>query len=83
MRSAAYSPFWKPRRATLLSVRAFTEADGERKAVSHMAKAVRGDVARALLQAERAPKNPETAAAIAESAGFRVELSDGTLDVIV
>jgi len=36
MRSAAYSSFWKPQRATLLAVRAFTEQDGERKAVSHM-----------------------------------------------
>src|SRR5699024_10762786 len=44
MRSAAYSSFWKPKRATLLAVRAFTESDGERKAVSHMAKAVRGEV---------------------------------------
>ncbi|HET9676369.1 MAG TPA: peroxide stress protein YaaA [Solirubrobacterales bacterium] len=49
MRSGAYSTMWKPKRATLLAVRAFTESDGERKAVSHMAKAVRGDVARALL----------------------------------
>ena len=83
MRSGAYVPAWKPKRATLLSVRAFTEVDGERKAVSHMAKAVRGDVARALLEARKAPKDPESAAAIAEQAGFTVELSDGSLDVIV
>lgn len=83
MRSGAYSSFWKPQQATLLAVRAFTEVDGERKAVSHMAKAVRGDVARALLQAKKAPKDPAEAAAIAESAGFTVELSDGSLDVIV
>lgn len=83
MRSAAYSSFWKPQRATLLAVRAFTESDGERKAVSHMAKAVRGDVGRALLSAKKLPKDPESAAALAESAGFRVELNDGNLDVIV
>jgi len=83
MRSGAYSTFWKPQRATLLAVRAFTEQDGERKAVSHMAKAVRGDVARALLQAKTMPKGPQDAAAIADSAGFAVELGDGSLDVIV
>lgn len=83
MRSGAYVPAWKPKRATLLSVRAFTEMDGERKVVSHMAKAVRGDVARALLTAKKAPGDPEGVAAIAEAAGFTVELSDGNLDVIV
>jgi uncharacterized protein len=83
MRSGAYTSFWKPKRATLLAVRAFTEQDGERKVVSHMAKAVRGDVARALLQAKKPPKDSEGAAAIARAAGFTVELSDGTLDAIV
>lgn len=83
MRSAAYASFWKPKRATLLAVRAFTERDGERKAVSHMAKASRGDVARALLQAKKAPSDPAGAAAIAEAAGLRVELAGGSLDVIV
>lgn len=83
MRSGAYAGFWKPQRATLLAVRAFTETDGERKAVSHMAKAVRGDVARVLLQAKKPAEDPASAAAIAESAGFTVELGDGNLDVIV
>jgi cytoplasmic iron level regulating protein YaaA (DUF328/UPF0246 family) len=83
MRSGAYSTMWKPKQATLLAVRAFTESDGERKAVSHMAKAVRGDVARALLQAKKAPADPEGAAAITEAAGFSVEVNDGNLDVIV
>ena len=83
MRSGAYAPAWKPRNAALLAVRAFTEEGGERKAVSHMAKAVRGDVARALLSAKKAPVDPESAAAVAESAGFAVELAGGNLDVIV
>lgn len=83
MRSGAYSAAWKPKRATLLAVRAFSEGDGKRRPVSHMAKAVRGEVARALLRAKRMPKDPEAAAAIVESAGFTVELSDGSLDVIV
>jgi len=83
MRSGAYSTMWKPKRATLLAVRAFAENDGERKAVSHMAKAVRGDVARALLQSKKSPADPAGAVAIAEGAGFAVELNDGNLDVIV
>jgi uncharacterized protein len=83
MRSGAYSAAWKPKQATLLSVRAFSEVRGKRKPVSHMAKAVRGEVARALLESKGAPKTPEAAAAIAESAGFTVELTDATLDVIV
>lgn len=83
MRSGAYSTFWKPQRATLLPVRAFTEEGGQRKAVSHMAKAVRGEVARALLEAKKPPADPDGAAAIAGSAGFTVELNDGSLDVIV
>jgi cytoplasmic iron level regulating protein YaaA (DUF328/UPF0246 family) len=83
MRSGAYTSAWKPKRATLLSVRAFREEKGKRKAVSHMAKAVRGDVARALLLAKREPKAPDQVAAIAAEAGFEVELTPMSLDVIV
>jgi hypothetical protein len=64
-------------------VRAFGEQDGRRKAVSHMAKAVRGDVAQALLLARRPPADPEAAAAVAAEAGFEVELNGANLDVIV
>jgi hypothetical protein len=83
MRSAAYAAAWKPKRATLLAVRAFSESGGKRKPVSHMAKAVRGDVARALLLAKKAPADPEAAATIVREVGFEVELSPGSLDVIV
>jgi len=83
MRSGAYSAAWKPKRAELLAVRAFSEVKGKRKPVSHMAKATRGEVARALLEAKKAPESPETAATIAEAAGFTVELTPGYLDVIV
>jgi uncharacterized protein len=82
MRSGAYATAWKPKRATLLAVRAFSESGGKRKAISHMAKAVRGDVARVLLGAKKPPADPEGAAAIAEAAGLAVELNDGSLDVI-
>ncbi|HWJ42831.1 MAG TPA: peroxide stress protein YaaA [Solirubrobacterales bacterium] len=83
MRSGAYAAAWKPKRATLLAVRAFSEEGGQRKAVSHMAKAVRGDVARVLLGAKKPPGDPEGAAAVVEAAGFAVELSKGHLDVVV
>ncbi len=83
MRSGAYVAAWKPKRATLLAVRAFSEQGGKRKAVSHMAKAVRGDVARALLVAKKVPQDAESAAAIVAAAGFEVELGAGSLDVIV
>jgi len=83
MRSGAYAAAWKPERATLLAVRAFTESKGKRKPVSHMAKAVRGEVARALLEAKKPPESPEAAAAIAEASGFTVEPTPGYLDVIV
>jgi cytoplasmic iron level regulating protein YaaA (DUF328/UPF0246 family) len=83
MRSGAYAAAWKPRRAELVAVRAFSESGGARKPVSHMAKAVRGEVARALLEAGKAPKDAEAAAALAEAAGFKVELIPGHLDVIV
>jgi cytoplasmic iron level regulating protein YaaA (DUF328/UPF0246 family) len=83
MRSAAYAAAWKPKRATLLAVRAFEERDGKRRPVSHMAKAVRGDVARALLLAKKAPADPEAAAAITRGAGFTVELRGSSLDVVV
>ena len=83
MRSGAYSTAWKPKRARLLAVRAFTEKDGERKAVSHMAKATRGDVARLVLSARKTPRDAESIANLLESAGQRVELSGGHLDVIV
>jgi cytoplasmic iron level regulating protein YaaA (DUF328/UPF0246 family) len=83
MRSAAYADAWKPKRATLLAVRAFSESDGGRRPVSHMAKAVRGDVARALLLAQEAPRDPEAALVTARAAGFDAELRGSNLDVTV
>jgi uncharacterized protein len=83
MRSGAYASAWKPRGATLLAVRAFREERGKRKAVSHMVKAVRGDVARALLLSRSEAKDPEAVAVVAADAGFEVELTPTSLDVIV
>lgn len=83
MRSGAYAAAWKPKRAELLAVRAFSEQGGRRKPVSHMAKAVRGEIAKTLLAAKRPPEDAEAAAHAATKAGFEVELTPGHLDVIV
>jgi hypothetical protein len=74
---------WRPRHATLLAVRAFrVHPDGTRQPISHMAKASRGDVARALLLAGRPAQTPDEVADLARAAGLDVELADGTLDVL-
>jgi cytoplasmic iron level regulating protein YaaA (DUF328/UPF0246 family) len=83
MRSGAYAAAWKPKQAQLLPVSASTRIGGKRKAVTHMVKAVRGEVARALLVGGGNPSEPEQVAAIVSEAGFEVELSPGKLDVIV
>jgi uncharacterized protein len=83
MRSGAYASAWKPKRAVRLAVRVFSENEGKRKPVSHKAKAVRGEIARALLLAKRTPSDREGVAAVAREAGFEVELANGNLDVIV
>ena len=82
LRSGSYAAAWRPRRAIHLSVRGFTETpDGTRTVVTHMAKRVRGDVARLVLQAGGAER-PEEVAEIVTAGGLRVELSNGLLDVI-
>ena len=50
--------------------------------ITHHVKAVRGDVARALLQAPEPARTPEDVAAIAAGAGHRVELTGSSVDVI-
>lgn len=83
LRSGSYSSVWKPKRARHLAVRGFTETNGKRKVISHMAKAIRGDVARVVLEAARMPGSAEAVAAAVEAAGMQVELGPGQLDVIV
>jgi hypothetical protein len=77
LRSGGYAAAWTPRAAERVTVRAFTP-DG--KAISHMVKAIRGDVARVLLQQPAA-----TAAEVEEivrAAGLNATLSSGVLDVV-
>ncbi len=82
MRSGPYQSVWKPKLAELIAVRGFTEAGGKRKVISHMAKAVRGDVARLVLNAADMPTDQDGVAHILSEAGLRVETGDGTIDVI-
>jgi uncharacterized protein len=76
LRSGGYVNAWKPRKATVLSVRAFHQG----KTVSHMVKATRGDVARALLGQD--PSTPQEVAELVRAAGHTVELNGSNLDVI-
>ena len=86
LRSGPYASAWAPRAATVVALRAFTERDGRRAAVSHNVKAARGDVARLVLAAAEPPTNVEQVAAIVAAAGRDVELTRGrhgwALDVI-
>jgi cytoplasmic iron level regulating protein YaaA (DUF328/UPF0246 family) len=71
MRSGSYTAAWKPKRATLVGVRAFVDG----KTVSHMVKATRGDVARLLLTSGSVPETPEDVASLVRANGQSVELS--------
>jgi cytoplasmic iron level regulating protein YaaA (DUF328/UPF0246 family) len=85
LRSAAYAAAWRPARATVVAVRGFTERpDGSRTVISHMAKRVRGDVARAVLEAGGRPRGAADVLAIVQAAGMRAEVGEGgaTVDVI-
>ena len=65
--------------ATVVTVRGLTP---EGKVISHFVKAIRGDVARALLQAPEPARTPEDVAETAARAGLEVELSGTSVDVI-
>jgi uncharacterized protein len=72
LRSGGYAAAWRPQHATLVEVKAST---AEGKPISHMAKAVRGTVARRLLQADGATTEPADVAHLADGDGVgRVEL---------
>ena len=66
-RSTTYVAAWRPRGAAarrLIAVRVFTEVNGRRTVVSHLAKHTRGLVTRWLCQAERAPRTVAAVAAV-------------------
>jgi uncharacterized protein len=75
LRSGGYAAAWRPRQATLVEVKASTAAG---QPISHMAKAVRGTVARELLKQRREATEPgDVAAAAGRGPGVgRVELRE-------
>jgi cytoplasmic iron level regulating protein YaaA (DUF328/UPF0246 family) len=79
MRSGPYAAMWAPRRATVLTVRAFTP---QGTVISHMVKATRGRVGRVLLEAPAPPRTPEQALELVLAAGLRATLAGGSLDVV-
>lgn len=62
LRSGAYATAWKPSHSTVVQIRAVTP---QGTVVSHMAKATRGRVARAAIQASTPPREPAAVAALA------------------
>ena len=80
LRSGAYAAAWTPKEATRVAIRAVTP-DG--KVISHMAKATRGRVARAVLEAPSLPREPEAVAALAGPGARVLEAADGwTVEVV-
>src|SRR4051794_9361380 len=78
LRSGAYAAAWKPRAATVVGVRAFSDG----KVVSHGVKATRGDGARTLLPAPE-PQTREDVLPRVREAGLTAHLSGQNLDVQV
>ncbi|WP_320671280.1 YaaA family protein [Patulibacter defluvii] len=78
LRSGAYRALWTPADAPVVTVDVVREQAGRRTVVSHMAKATRGEIARALLIDEGGSgRDPRTVDGIAERvarAGWTVEL---------
>ncbi|TMR95169.1 YaaA family protein [Nonomuraea basaltis] len=70
LRSATYAGAWQPgeRSAT---VRVFRDG----KVVSHMAKATRGEIARALLRQDATPSTPDELAKTLDTMGYTVDLT--------
>jgi len=80
LRSGSYAAAWKPHRSTVVSIRAVTPAG---KVISHMAKATRGRVARAVLEARTPPSEPEAVAALAGHGARVLEAAGGwTVEVV-
>lgn len=80
LRSGSYAAAWTPKHATVISIRAVTPAG---KVISHMAKATRGRVARAVLEAGSLPREPAAVAALAGPGARVLEAAGGwTIEVV-
>jgi cytoplasmic iron level regulating protein YaaA (DUF328/UPF0246 family) len=76
LRSATYAGVWRPGERGV-SVRVLKEG----KVVSHMAKATRGEIARALLESGLTPSTPDELAKALDDLGYAVRPAPGRLDV--
>ncbi|MGI5288287.1 YaaA family protein [Nonomuraea polychroma] len=70
LRSATYAAAWQPGERSV-TVRVFRDG----KVVSHMAKATRGEIARALLQQDTVPDTPEELAKLLTDLGYAIDLT--------
>ncbi|THV28074.1 YaaA family protein [Glycomyces paridis] len=76
LRSGAYAQVWGPKDRGV-SVRVFKQdAEGNRSVVTHMAKATRGEVARALLAGGARPESAADLSGFLADQGWKVELSE-------
>ncbi|MGR6916025.1 YaaA family protein [[Actinomadura] parvosata] len=71
LRSATYAGAWQPGERSV-TVRVFRDG----KVVSHMAKATRGEIARALVRQESAPESPDELAKTLAGLGHSVDLAE-------
>ncbi|NJP95213.1 peroxide stress protein YaaA [Nonomuraea sp. FMUSA5-5] len=71
LRSATYAGAWQPGERSV-TVRVFRDG----KVVSHMAKATRGEIARALVRHESAPESPDELAKTLAGLGHSVDLAE-------
>ncbi|QFY11658.1 peroxide stress protein YaaA [Nonomuraea phyllanthi] len=71
LRSATYAGAWQAGERSV-TVRVFRDG----KVVSHMAKATRGEIARALLRHDAAPGSPDELAKTLDALGYTVDLAE-------
>ncbi len=86
LRSGTYAAFWRPPSALarrVATVRVLHEAGGVRKVVSHVNKATKGRLVRALLEDGRDPRTPAALADTWRDLGWKVEEDGSRLDVVV
>ncbi|HET7388569.1 MAG TPA: peroxide stress protein YaaA [Nocardioidaceae bacterium] len=86
LRSSPYASFWRPDRELarrVVTVRVLQDKDGRRSVVSHFNKATKGRLVRSMLTDGAAPSTPDQLADQLAVLGWRAELADHTLDVVV
>jgi uncharacterized protein len=91
LRSSTYAPFWRPGpdlAPRTVSLRVLQDRDGRRSVVSHLNKATKGRLVRALLRDGSRPASPARFADHLRSLGWKVEEGPAgrhgtTVDVVV